>query len=255
MSFLVLALIVPAMIAIPSQNVYAATGTNGQQFVLTICYANSFSIKGNNQKGALVTYNSTANPYGCGTYKTTNWWWIGPITITADFPSGGRTLNGPYIPKVNPAPGNDGISYSFPQLYYDEILGRAKKWVDSGVPYNQNANRDGYRTDCSGFVSYAWKLPTSAVTGTLNKYANQVNFDSLQPGDAINNQQAGNSGHVVLFVKWINKGSGTFVAYEENGGAGKAIQKNLTLVKSSNTVGYINEYNWLTKSWIGQRKK
>ena len=105
-------------------------------------------------------------------------------------------------------------------------------------------------------MSYAWGLSTSATTVTLKNYATTVGFDSLQPGDAINNEQPGNSGHVVLFVQWINKAKGTFIAYEENGGHSKAVQTTLTLVKSSNTLGwYISQYSSIPRTWIAQRKK
>jgi hypothetical protein len=111
------------------------------------------------------------------------------------------------------------------------ILDRAKKWVDRGIAYNQGAYTDGYRQDCSGFVSMAWGLPTSAVTGTLPQYSNTLSSkDDLRPGDTINNRQVGNNGHVVLFVQWTNKEQGKFIAYEENGGWGKTLQTNLTLV-------------------------
>jgi hypothetical protein len=36
-----------------------------------------------------------------------------------------------------------------------QILARAQTWVDAKVPYSQSAYRDGYRTDCSGYVSMA----------------------------------------------------------------------------------------------------
>jgi len=36
------------------------------------------------------------------------------------------------------------------------IVARGQDWVDKHVPYNQGATHDGYRTDCSGFVSMAW---------------------------------------------------------------------------------------------------
>jgi hypothetical protein len=118
------------------------------------------------------------------------------------------------------------------------VIQRAKAWVDKGISYNQTAYYEGYRQDCSGFVSMAWSLPTSAVTGSLPNYAVTLSGkDNLLPGDAINNRQAGNNGHVVLFVQWIDKGTGKFVAYEENGGRwGKTVRTELTL-------------NWKNGSW------
>jgi hypothetical protein len=144
---------------------------------------------------------------------------------------------------------------------------RAKAWVDGQIPYNQGltANPDGsragrntgYRMDCSGFISMAWGVPatglTVPVTGNLGNYANTFsNKDQLQPGDAINNRQVGNDGHVVMFVRWINQNQGKFVAYEQNGGHGKTLETNLTLV--SNNQGWtIQEYG--RGPWVFQRKK
>ena len=38
----------------------------------------------------------------------------------------------------------------------DQVLTRAKAWVDAGVAYSQVTYTGGYRQDCSGFVSMAW---------------------------------------------------------------------------------------------------
>ncbi|WP_425146503.1 ricin-type beta-trefoil lectin domain protein [Deinococcus sp.] len=114
-----------------------------------------------------------------------------------------------------------------------QIIARAQKWVDAKVPYDQNATRDGYRTDCSGFVSYAWGLQPNGLyvpnTVALSQYATQISKNDLRPGDAINNQRWGNDGHVILFKAWINQTAGTFVALQENGEYG-SVQSNLTLV-------------------------
>lgn len=144
---------------------------------------------------------------------------------------------------------------------------RGKVWVDKQIPYNQGvtanpdgsraASNTGYRTDCSGFISMVWGVPATGlsvpVTGNLGNYATTLtNKDQLQPGDAINNRQVGNDGHVVLFVRWLNQGQGRFVAYEENGGREKTVETNLTLV--SNSQGWnISEYG--RGPWFLQRKK
>lgn len=40
-----------------------------------------------------------------------------------------------------------------------DIIARGQVWVDKNVPYSQTGTHDGYRTDCSGFVSMCWQLP------------------------------------------------------------------------------------------------
>jgi cytochrome bd-type quinol oxidase subunit 1 len=55
-----------------------------------------------------------------------------------------------------------------------------------------------------------------------------------------------------MFVRWINQNQGRFVAYEQNGGYGKTLETNLTLV--SNNQGWtISEYG--RGPWVFQRKK
>src|SRR5699024_2821562 len=54
----------------------------------------------------------------------------------------------------------------------DTVLERAALWVGAPVPYSMSryewdANQRNYRTDCSGFISLAWHLPTSRTTSTL----------------------------------------------------------------------------------------
>jgi hypothetical protein len=149
---------------------------------------------------------------------------------------------------------------SDPRQMGAQIVARAKKWVDyPPVPYNRNASKDGYRTDCSGFVSYAWQLidsnnnKISANTDTLKNYAVYIDFAALQPGDAVNNELLGNvtndngpwdDGHVVLFVRWVPGKEGTkFIAYEQNSYYGSAVETTLTLIPKGN--GYtIKEYDY-----------
>ena len=131
-----------------------------------------------------------------------------------------------------------------------EIIARALVWVELQVPYDQGVYRDGYRTDCSGFVSYAWELmnsdgePISPDTVALgNTYGSDISLTDIQPGDIINNKRSGNDGHVVMFVNWIDQEYTKFTAYEENGGYGKAVQTELTIEYLSDGGFTIEEYN------------
>lgn len=36
------------------------------------------------------------------------------------------------------------------------VITNAKTWLNPPVPYSQTAYHNGYRTDCSGYVSMAW---------------------------------------------------------------------------------------------------
>lgn len=97
-----------------------------------------------------------------------------------------------------------------------DIQNRAQAWVNAGVTYSQSAYRDGYRTDCSGFISYAWNLrdnagnPRSLTTSTLPNVSYRISTDELQTGDILLNP----SSHVVLFDKWANSQRTEYWAYE-----------------------------------------
>lgn len=130
------------------------------------------------------------------------------------------------------------------------IIARALVWIQLQVPYNQSGYRDGYRTDCSGFVSYSWELkgsdgkPISPDTVALgNTYGIDISLGDIQSGDIINNKRSGNSGHVVLFVNWLDESQTRFMSYEENGGYGKATQTELTIEYLEDGGFTIKEYN------------
>ncbi|AYG82669.1 hypothetical protein DWB77_04853 [Streptomyces hundungensis] len=100
-----------------------------------------------------------------------------------------------------------------------EIINRAKTWVTAAVPYNMEAYwSDGYRQDCSGFVSMAWNLGTNEWTGSLAKFAVRITRDELQPGDILlfHNPANPNKGsHVVIFGGWTDATHAYYTAYEQ----------------------------------------
>jgi cell wall-associated NlpC family hydrolase len=60
--------------------------------------------------------------------------------------------------------------------------------------------------DCSGFVSYAWKIPY-LTTSSLHKAADKVDWDALQPGDIVNARGR----HVMLVRKITDSPSGKII--------------------------------------------
>ncbi|MFG2754669.1 NlpC/P60 family protein [Streptomyces xanthophaeus] len=101
----------------------------------------------------------------------------------------------------------------------EQIIARAKDWVDQRVPYSQklywkdDATGGRYRQDCSGFVSMAWQLKDSLSTQTLPSVAKQLTgFKDLEPGDALVNTKR----HALLFGGWTNKAKGDFIYYSES---------------------------------------
>ena len=112
-----------------------------------------------------------------------------------------------------------------------EIINRARRWVDAQVPYNQSRwvteenpqvalgnsnNGGGWRTDCSGLVSFAWNLrassgiPDNRVTWTLAGVSSAINKGDLQSGDMLLNS----SSHVLIFDQWVNAQQTEYWAYE-----------------------------------------
>lgn len=84
-------------------------------------------------------------------------------------------------------------------------ISRGFEWFADGVPYSQSASHEGYRTDCSGFVSMCWQLGQSYTTadfaGGSSKWKSLSSYEALVPGDALV-RRSGGSGHAVLFVGW-----------------------------------------------------
>lgn len=91
------------------------------------------------------------------------------------------------------------------------VLHRAHNWVAKQVRYSQSSTFGGYRRDCSGFVSMAWKLGRSYTSSTIRSVAKRVPLSKLRPGDAIRTP-----GHVAIFVKWANGARTRYVAMEQS---------------------------------------
>ncbi|MFE7135533.1 FG-GAP-like repeat-containing protein [Streptomyces sp. NPDC057638] len=100
------------------------------------------------------------------------------------------------------------------EISRSEVIARARFWLGKGIPYNQQGSypdQDGrnYRTDCSGYVSMAWHLGTSATTQTLPGYSHEIARRDLKPGDILNSFYD----HVILFDKWEDAARTTFSYY------------------------------------------
>jgi len=92
------------------------------------------------------------------------------------------------------------------------MISRAQVWVNNKVPYNQQGYYDGYREDCSGYVSMAWGLNKPGLTTfTLGTVSHKISKDDLQPGDILLNSAE----HVVLFGGWTDSAKTHYVAFEE----------------------------------------
>lgn len=100
-----------------------------------------------------------------------------------------------------------------------DIINRAKKWVTAKVPYDMAAYwSDGYRQDCSGFVSMAWNLAANEWTGSLATYGTKIARADLQPGDILlfhNLADPAVGSHVTVFGGWTDHTHTHYLAYEQ----------------------------------------
>ncbi|GAA3371839.1 hypothetical protein GCM10020367_24260 [Streptomyces sannanensis] len=108
---------------------------------------------------------------------------------------------------------------ALPRTTRADIINRAKKWVEASVPYSMSGYwTDGYRQDCSGFVSMAWGLGANQWTGSLARFATPLRLEELQPGDMLlfhNPANPMNGSHVVIFGGWTDYRKTSYIAYEQ----------------------------------------
>jgi hypothetical protein len=119
------------------------------------------------------------------------------------------------------APGSDASqdAHAPMRLARRQIMARAETWVARRVPYSMTSFwKDGYRQDCSGFVSMAWGLGTNAWTGDLHDYAVRIRRAALRPGDVLlfhNTAHPRRGSHVVLFGGWVDAAHTRYTGYEQ----------------------------------------
>jgi hypothetical protein len=96
----------------------------------------------------------------------------------------------------------------------DTALSRAQGWADNSVKYSQSKYHNGYRTDCSGYVSMCWATRTSWSTSTFHAVTHRIKVSQLKPGDAILKRGY----HIRLFYGWADAERTTYIAYESGYG-------------------------------------
>ncbi|MFC7303705.1 hypothetical protein ACFQVC_05675 [Streptomyces monticola] len=110
-----------------------------------------------------------------------------------------------------------------------EALKRAATWLTANgggpVPYSQSSNwKDGYRQDCSGYVSMALGLGapgTNTVGLTSSRITRPIAVNDLKPGDLLIDADGNsNTRHVVMFERWDDAAHTSYTAYDQNGDHG-----------------------------------
>ena len=95
---------------------------------------------------------------------------------------------------------------------------KIKHWKKhTAKKYSHAKNKTGYRSDCSGFISYMWDIPLTDKGGLASlrtadwfKYSKPIAKNELRSGDAI--LLPGK--HVIMFDKWANKEHDSYWAYQ-----------------------------------------
>ncbi|WP_018157457.1 LGFP repeat-containing protein [Demetria terragena] len=111
----------------------------------------------------------------------------------------------------------------------EDVLNRARHRIAMAPPYvsSNSSLSEGYRTDCSGFVAYAWaSAAPGAATPAIGSSDGgfRINWDDLQPGDAVNNPNPGDLGHVIMFERWLDGRRDGFVGLEHAGGGAPRVK-------------------------------
>jgi hypothetical protein len=126
-------------------------------------------------------------------------------TLDADELSGGCSLSRTQI--LNAASGGRRTA-----------IERGFRWLDKDVSYSQSRSFEGYRTDCSGFISMCWQLRQSYTTASFKGGSgeNEVlrTYDQLIPGDALV-RRSGSSGHIVMFLGWNDRAKSSACVIEQ----------------------------------------
>jgi hypothetical protein len=105
----------------------------------------------------------------------------------------------------------------------EEVLARAERWARASRRYSQRDcdPESGYRLDCSGYVSMAWRLEAPGLTTVeLPDLCAPIANDDLRPGDVVmigGPGTEGDAGHAILFEAWADPGRASFWAYEHTG--------------------------------------
>ena len=109
------------------------------------------------------------------------------------------------------------------------VFRRAQSWLTawSGgpVPYLSSGDPEdwfqGYRRDCSGYVSMALGLQGPGLnTSGLAARSTMITKQELRPGDLLINTAPDLRGHVVLFERWADTSQTRYHGYEQSGSGG-----------------------------------
>ncbi len=131
----------------------------------------------------------------------------------------------PTEPQLTPMP---SVSPDvLPMVTQAEVIGRAQTWLHAkhggGVPYSMSRTFQGYRTDCSGYVSLAfgWAMPGYVTSEMAQRsVTTPITKDQLVQADLLINPGIGPAGHAVIFDHWADPAHTSYWGYEQSGDGG-----------------------------------
>jgi len=136
-------------------------------------------------------------------------------TVSINFISWTPMVSNPEVfdvPNVCPPPNTTVTRPLIGCIARTDMINRAEVWVVNKVPYNQAGDYQGYREDCSGYVSMAWdSAKPGHTTFTMSEISKEITKADLQNGDCL----LCASEHVVLFGGWADASHTQYIAYEE----------------------------------------
>lgn len=140
-------------------------------------------------------------------------------TVAEPDPATPQGASGPLYGPPSAGPSPDPSAGTLRKTSRADIINRAKLWVNAKVPYSMTKYwSDGYRQDCSGYVSMAWNLDGNEWTGSLSRFGTRIAREDLQPGDILlfhNPSDPTKGSHVTIFGGWTDYTHSHYVAYEQ----------------------------------------
>ena len=125
---------------------------------------------------------------------------------------------------------NELTAMATASLSPDTMISRARTWLTANggkpVPYSmERVWKDGYRQDCSGYVSMTLGLGkpglnTVGLADSRNGVTKRLgSVSQLKKGDLLIDHRTddGDFRHVVIFEKWANASHSAYWAYEQRG--------------------------------------
>lgn len=110
----------------------------------------------------------------------------------------------------------------------DDVITRARAWVGRVTYSMAEPYEDGWRRDCSGYVSYCWNAGRPGYgTGTMYQITHPISKDELMAGDAmlmVASESGSQYGHTLIFESWADEGRTSYWAYEMHGPTGAACE-------------------------------